>query len=136
MKIIKHIVVAHFAQKDLIGKLIANEPENMGKCNFFSNCYDCEVYTITSFYYVKISDIMTPIRICDKCRKRRQTANANCAIFDVRGSLPELVTERHDNVWLAYLKDIPGMVVEAETEDKAIDELMISIKVKLLYDRQ
>lgn len=36
--------------------------------------------------------------------------------------------------WIASLKDIPGMLVQADTKEKAIDELMISIKVKLLYD--
>ena len=37
--------------------------------------------------------------------------------------------------WIAWLEGTKGMVVTADTEEQAIDELMISIKVMLLYKR-
>lgn len=50
----------------------------------------------------------------------------------------KLITENHKIEWLAYLDDCEGMkgaVCSGKTEMEAIDELMISLKVKLLYDR-
>lgn len=37
--------------------------------------------------------------------------------------------------WMAYLENVNGMLVMADTEEKAIDELMISIKVQLLHKK-
>lgn len=51
-------------------------------------------------------------------------------------SLPLLKTENHNEAgWIACLDGV-GLVTQGKTEEEAIDELMISIKVKLLYDRK
>lgn len=39
-----------------------------------------------------------------------------------------------ENQWIATLESTPGMIVFSESEEDAVEELMISIKVKLLYD--
>jgi len=60
---------------------------------------------------------------------------------DVMLSLPLLVTDyipsfgNMPSHWMAYLENIKGMIVTGDTEEEAIDELMISIKVALLHKR-
>ncbi len=49
---------------------------------------------------------------------------------------PKLYTEQHlEYHWSAYLNSAPGMIATGTTEQEAIDKLMVSVKVKLLYDR-
>lgn len=57
----------------------------------------------------------------------------------VSGSLPPIEVEKcypdlHPSYWIASWKAFPGMVVQAETREDVINELMTSIRVKLLYD--
>lgn len=53
----------------------------------------------------------------------------------MKKKMPILKVENFGSAgWIASLKDIPGMLAQADTKEKAIEELMISIKVKLLYD--
>lgn len=55
---------------------------------------------------------------------------------DVMLSLPLLKTENFGEAgWTAQLEGVAGMVTQGETEEEAINELMISIKVMLLYKR-
>lgn len=57
-------------------------------------------------------------------------------IKEVQPALPSMELEEIEGIWLASLKGCKGMVVQGETKEKAIDELMISIKVKLMYEYQ
>lgn len=56
-------------------------------------------------------------------------------IGDVSELLPQLMTEYKDCIWIAWLKNCKGMVVQGLSEEQVIDELMTSIKVKMLNDR-
>lgn len=49
--------------------------------------------------------------------------------------LPKLITEDYKIEWLAYLEDT-AIICSGKTEEEAIDNLMISIKVMLLYNRE
>lgn len=54
--------------------------------------------------------------------------------------MPQMKIEKHKidlhdgYFYTAELIGIKGMIVQAETKEQAIEELMTSIKVKLLYD--
>lgn len=76
------------------------------------------------------------INLLESALAKETEQQCNCNLPNVSGALPLLITEKYDDYYLAYLKGINGMVVEAQSEDEAIDELMISIRVKLLHDRQ
>lgn len=39
-----------------------------------------------------------------------------------------------DQRWLAYIESLPGIAVAASTKDKAFDEIMISLKIKIAYE--
>ena len=73
--------------------------------------------------------------------KKNEKKKLNGTKADVMLSLPLLVTDyipSFENMpfhWMAYLENIKGMVVTCDTEEEAIDELMISIKVALLHKR-
>jgi len=53
---------------------------------------------------------------------------------DGSGSLPQLITEYKDGVWIAWLKDCGGMVVQGLSYTEAVNEMMISIKVSMISD--
>jgi len=46
-----------------------------------------------------------------------------------------LIIERnHGSSYLGYVKEIKGIVVQGETPEKVIQELLLSLKVKYAYD--
>ena len=55
-------------------------------------------------------------------------------LHDVSVVLPKLITENHDIKWMAYLEGLP-LVATEDTEELAIESLMLLIKIKLIFDK-
>lgn len=43
-------------------------------------------------------------------------------------------TEYQAGNWIAWIDEMPGMVESGFTEQSAFDQLMISLRVKIIYD--
>ena len=111
---------------DILYKYKDQQPKQFGE-GFEEKCYPVSaIYSICEEYH----------QMMNEREQKESKQQSNCNLPNVSGALPLLITEKYDDYYLAYLKGINGMVVEAQSEDEAIDELMISIRVKLLHDRQ